>query len=131
MGRDLPDVRVHQGWRPRDLNESIAARAFTYRNHIWLGSGEGAGPSFTMAHELAHVMQQTAPGPVGPAGLAPEGASPAAPAIHRLGNPFWLPPEFTLPGADVHLLALADQYRQAQCGGHRARQGRMSAPSPR
>ncbi|HYW16736.1 MAG TPA: DUF4157 domain-containing protein [Allosphingosinicella sp.] len=65
MGRDLGGVRVHQGDGARALNRSIAARAFTYRDHIWLGAGESAGPSFTMAHELAHVMQQTAPGPLG------------------------------------------------------------------
>ncbi|HMO76224.1 MAG TPA: DUF4157 domain-containing protein [Sphingopyxis sp.] len=66
MGRDLGDVRVHQGGEAAARNESIAARAFTYKSHVWLGSGESAGPTFTMAHELAHVMQQTAPGPVGP-----------------------------------------------------------------
>ena len=67
MGRDLGDVRVHQGGEAAARNESISARAFTYKNHVWLGSGESAAPTFTMAHELAHVMQQTAPGPVGPA----------------------------------------------------------------
>ncbi|CAN5363708.1 hypothetical protein BH10PSE14_BH10PSE14_03810 [soil metagenome] len=66
MGRDLSSVRVHQGGSASAMNASIAARAFTYRNHVWLGANESAGPSFTMAHELAHVMQQTAPGPVGP-----------------------------------------------------------------
>lgn len=66
MGRDLGDVRVHQGGPSAAMNASISARAFTYKNHVWLGAGETAGPSFTMAHELAHVMQQTAPGPVGP-----------------------------------------------------------------
>lgn len=65
MGRDLGDVRVHQGGGSAAMNDSISARAFTYKNHVWLGAGESAGPSFTMAHELAHVMQQTAPGPVG------------------------------------------------------------------
>jgi hypothetical protein len=66
MDRDLSHVRVHKGGDAGPLNQSIAARAFTYRNHIWLGAEEGSGPSFTMAHELAHVMQQTAPGPVRP-----------------------------------------------------------------
>jgi hypothetical protein len=73
MGRDLSAVRIHEGSAALSLNRSISARAFTYRNHIWLGSGESASPSFTMAHELAHVMQQTAPGPLGP----------AAPAVQR------------------------------------------------
>jgi hypothetical protein len=67
MGRDLGNVRVHQGGGAHSLNDSISARAFTYKNHIWLGANENVGPSFTLAHELAHVMQQTAPGPVGPA----------------------------------------------------------------
>jgi hypothetical protein len=66
MGRDLSGVRVHIGGMSRTLNDSIAARAFTYKNHIWLGEGEREAPTFTMAHELTHVMQQTAPGPVGP-----------------------------------------------------------------
>lgn len=66
MGRDLGKVRIHQGSDAQAKNASISARAFTYRNHVWLGAGESASPSFTMAHELAHVMQQTAPGPVGP-----------------------------------------------------------------
>lgn len=65
MGRDLSDVRVHQGSASDALNTSISAHAFTYQNHIWLSQAEQAGPSFTMAHELAHVMQQTAPAPLG------------------------------------------------------------------
>lgn len=64
MGRDLSDVRVHSGDEASALNASIQAKAFTYKNHVWLGAGETATPSFTMAHELAHVMQQTGPGPV-------------------------------------------------------------------
>jgi len=66
LGRDLSDVKVHKGDQASTLNSSIQARAFTYRNHIWLGANERAAPSFTMAHELAHVMQQTGPGLVRP-----------------------------------------------------------------
>jgi hypothetical protein len=97
MGRDLADVRVHLGGGAGDLNESIGARAFTFQNHVWLGSGEGAGPSFTMAHELAHVMQQTAPGPVGPAQARRRlAASGAGPALQRKASPFFLPGRTTL-----------------------------------
>jgi hypothetical protein len=89
MGRDLSGVRVHEGGAAQSLNSSIAARAFTYRNHVWLGGGERASPSFTMAHELAHVMQQTAPGPIGP--QRREEASAASASVRRKPSPFWLP----------------------------------------
>jgi hypothetical protein len=100
MGRDLSGVRIHQGGGATDLNASIGARAFTFQNHIWLGSGEGAGPSFTMAHELAHVMQQTAPGPVGPARARrrPLAASSAGTALQRRAAPFFLPGRTTIGG---------------------------------
>jgi D-ribose pyranose/furanose isomerase RbsD len=94
MGRDLGGVRVHQGGQASAMNASIAARAFTYKNHVWLSAGESASPSFTMAHELAHVMQQTAPGPVGPQRRAAEGgddAHAADAAVQRKENVFWLP----------------------------------------
>jgi hypothetical protein len=81
MGRDLSGVRVHQGGSASAMNASIAARAFTYRNHVWLGANENAAPSFTMAHELAHVMQQTAPGPIGPQRQPASDAG--APAVQR------------------------------------------------
>ena len=105
MGRDLGDVRVHSGGDASAKNASISARAFTYKNHVWLGAGESAAPSFTMAHELAHVMQQTAPGPVGP-GVARRPASAAHARVRRASVPFWLPAEFTLPGAAEPVSAL-------------------------
>ncbi len=80
MGRDLSDVRVHQGAESVAYNDSISSRAFTYKNHVWLGGDESAGPSFTMAHELAHVLQQTQPGPVGPDVMARRSAR-ASPAV--------------------------------------------------
>lgn len=97
MGRDLGDVRVHQGGDAQAKNDSISARAFTYKNHVWLGSGESAAPSFTMAHELAHVMQQTAPGPIGPQRRAAGEAS----ALAALEEPVQRKPKlapFFMPG---------------------------------
>ena len=96
MGRDLSDVRVHQGSDSEGFNGSINARAFTYQNHVWLGRGETASPSFTMAHELAHVMQQTAPGPVGPdqSVMARRNATASNGSdkiVRRTKYPFWLP----------------------------------------
>lgn len=89
MGRDLSGVRVHEGDAADALNGSIGARAFTYRDHVWLGGRERAGPTFTMAHELAHVMQQTAPGPVGvdAAPATPAAASAAPGRAQRAGPP--------------------------------------------
>ncbi|MFZ1467464.1 MAG: DUF4157 domain-containing protein [Paracoccaceae bacterium] len=66
MGRDLSDVRIHRGSTSDRLNASIASRAFAYQNHVWLSHSEAEAPSFTMAHELAHVLQQTQPGQVRP-----------------------------------------------------------------
>ncbi len=103
MGRDLGNVRVHSGGDASAKNASISARAFTYKNHVWLGAGESASPTFTMAHELAHVMQQTAPGPVGPARRP---VRSGAAMVQRLFNPYWLPAGFTLPG---NLTPVCDQ----------------------
>ena len=92
MGRDLSDVRVHKGQASDDLNASISARAFTFRNHIWLGRSESEGPSFTMAHEMAHVLQQTQPGPIR-AKRRTATASGAlvrrAPKLKFSGNAYW------------------------------------------
>jgi uncharacterized membrane protein YgcG len=91
MGRDLGDVRVHDGGESERLNGSISAHAFTYGSHIWLGQGERVDTGFTMAHELAHVLQQTQPGTVRPRRTAQ--ATTAAPKVQRLGDlrTFWLP----------------------------------------
>lgn len=78
MGHDFSAVRLHHGVRANQLNGAISARAFTYRNHVWLGPNEGSAPSFTLGHELVHVMQQTSPGGQGPAS-----ASAAPPSIQR------------------------------------------------
>ena len=93
MGRDLCSVRVHGGGQAAHLNGSIAARAFTYGSHIWLGRGETADTGFTMAHELAHVLQQTQPGQAAGHEAGAE-ASAAAPVIQRASGDlraFWLP----------------------------------------
>lgn len=60
-GADLGDVRVHLGPASARLNRELDAEAFTYANHVWLSSDEQLGANRTMAHELAHVVQQTAP----------------------------------------------------------------------
>lgn len=58
MGYDFSEVRVHEGSDSIRKNEAVQAHAFTYGNHIWLGENQQATPSFLMAHEMAHVVQQ-------------------------------------------------------------------------
>lgn len=55
MGVDLGDVRVHAS---ASAARSLHARAFTHRNHIWLGSGESQADLKLLAHETTHVLQQ-------------------------------------------------------------------------
>ena len=63
MGESLGDVRIHTGSQAVAACESINARAFTVGNHIAFNQGEydPASPEgqHVLAHELAHVRQQT------------------------------------------------------------------------
>ncbi len=63
MGDSLGDVRVHTGPRAAAACEAIDARAFTVGNHVAFGAGEYDPESeegqHVIAHELAHVRQQT------------------------------------------------------------------------
>ena len=61
LGYDLSHVRIHTGSEADHRAHSIGAHAFTFKNHIWLGSGQEEKPSFLLAHELIHVLQQTQP----------------------------------------------------------------------
>ena len=63
MGDSLGDVQIHTGSQAAAACESINARAFTVGNHIAFNSGEydpnSAEGQHVLAHELAHVRQQT------------------------------------------------------------------------
>jgi hypothetical protein len=61
FGRDFSHVRVHTGAMAEDYTEALNAYAFTYGHHIWLGRGQTVHRSHLLAHELAHVVQQTRP----------------------------------------------------------------------
>lgn len=61
FGMDLGAVRVHTGPQAAEVADSLSARAFTYGNHIFLGSGERPTNVGLMAHEVTHVVQQRAP----------------------------------------------------------------------
>jgi hypothetical protein len=82
MNRDLSHVRLHRSEHSNQLNGEIGARAFTFLNHIWLGENVGHEPNFVLAHELAHVAQQT-----GPDEGDTLGVSSAPPSIQRLAPP--------------------------------------------
>jgi len=57
FGYDFSDVRVHNDSKSQYLATSVNARAFTYGNDIFLGSGESISDSKLLAHELTHVVQ--------------------------------------------------------------------------
>jgi len=63
MGGDFGDVQVHTGPRAVAAADAINARAFTVGNNIAFNRGEynpsSAAGQHVLAHELAHVRQQT------------------------------------------------------------------------
>lgn len=59
FGRDFGDVRLHADVQSHVVAAQLQARAFAYGRHVWLGRGEAAAPGMLMAHELAHVVQQS------------------------------------------------------------------------
>ncbi len=59
-GADLRNVRIHDDSAAHAAAGALNARAFTYREHIWLGRGESQTDLRLMAHETTHVLQQGA-----------------------------------------------------------------------
>jgi len=69
FGHDFSDVRLHTGADAAEAAQNIGAKAFTVGNDVAFGAAEyapetGAGKTL-LAHELTHVVQQSAgtPGP--------------------------------------------------------------------
>ncbi len=62
FGADFGNVRVHEGGEAADLNQRLAARAFTTGSDIFVGQGglnaSSRGGKELLAHELTHVVQQ-------------------------------------------------------------------------
>jgi len=58
MGTDLSDVRVHSDNSAHDSAGALKAKAFTHKQHIWLGRGQSQDDLRLMAHETTHVLQQ-------------------------------------------------------------------------
>ncbi|MCP5075418.1 MAG: DUF4157 domain-containing protein [Rhodobacteraceae bacterium] len=59
FGTSFKDVRLHDSAVDQRAARRIGARAFTHKNHVWLGQGESHTNTRLMAHELTHVVQQT------------------------------------------------------------------------
>lgn len=57
---NLSSVRVHTGTKAEEANRGLRAKAFTHKNHIWLGAGRNQSDIKLMAHEVAHTVQQGA-----------------------------------------------------------------------
>ncbi|OPY74872.1 MAG: hypothetical protein A4E65_03723 [Syntrophorhabdus sp. PtaU1.Bin153] len=58
FGVDFSSVSLHADDRAGEKAAQIQARAFTHKNHIWMGRGETEENRGLMAHELTHVVQQ-------------------------------------------------------------------------
>jgi hypothetical protein len=58
QGADLSEVRIHEDSSARQAAGAMKARAFTHKNHIWLGHGQSQTNVKLMAHETTHVLQQ-------------------------------------------------------------------------
>lgn len=57
FGIELPTVKVHKNPHSINAAASISARAFSYRNKIFLGQHGSVRDNTLMSHELAHVAQ--------------------------------------------------------------------------
>lgn len=106
FGRDFSAVRVHTGETAMRYNDAMNAFAFTYGSHIWLGPGLRQQPSHVLAHELAHVVQQTQPPPLAPGPGQPD-LSPSPQGVQRF-LPYWMPEEFRVVGEDSHEFILPE-----------------------
>ena len=91
FGRDFGDVRLHTDAQAGQSASGFGARAYTYGRHVVFGTGQFDASSMQgrrlIAHELAHVMQQS------------HGARPAL-QRQTIGGPLDLKPDpcITLPG---------------------------------
>jgi hypothetical protein len=70
LGADFSRVRVHADPQADQLNQAIQARAFTTGQDVFFRQGayapESQGGQALLAHELTHVVQQTAKAPTTP-----------------------------------------------------------------
>jgi len=60
FGADFSKVRVHTGSEAVQMNRDLNAQAFTHGHNVYFGAGKCPGTDALTAHELTHVVQQTA-----------------------------------------------------------------------
>ncbi len=101
--QDFSSVRLHSDAQSISAAQAVHARAFTVGRHIVLGAGEYA-PGTTagrklLAHELAHVVQQSSMSPHGPRLLQREPSGPT------YGN---LPRDLPAPGSSGDVVRLRE-----------------------
>lgn len=84
FGRDLGAVRVHEGPEADEAAQAAQARAFTVGRDVVFSPGQYAPGTpdgrRLLAHELAHVVQQSAPGSPPVAQRSPWDVNPPQPA---------------------------------------------------
>lgn len=93
FGRDFSSVRVHTGETSLRYNDALNAYAFTYGSHIWLGTGLQQQPSNILAHELAHVVQQTQPSPLASTDSSGQPGLSSSSKTVQCYKPYWMPNE--------------------------------------
>ena len=90
LGVDLSDVRVHNDAEAHAVSQSLQARAFTHGTDIYFGQGAFSPGSATgqrvLAHELAHVAQQTDLSATGSSAVVGRADDPAEAQADRVAD---------------------------------------------
>ncbi|MCY7323923.1 MAG: DUF4157 domain-containing protein [Phormidesmis sp. CAN_BIN36] len=60
FGADFSQVRVHTDGDAVQMNRELNAQAFAHKQDVYFGAGKAPGNDALTAHELTHVVQQTA-----------------------------------------------------------------------
>jgi hypothetical protein len=90
FGHDFGNVRVHVGTPAAESARDLTARAFTYGSDIVFGAGEYRpetdGGRGLIAHELAHVVQQSSTGPAIQRACLPDADCATPAGVPRVGS---------------------------------------------
>jgi outer membrane protein OmpA-like peptidoglycan-associated protein len=133
FGRDFSQVRIHADKQAAESASAVDARAYTVARHVVLGSNHrdlnGEPGRRLLAHELAHVVQQSnsagtpsiqrdpdppQPRPRLPLSGDPERASPAGGVAVRNGSLAWTlrfvgePGSEDVVGGEIHIMRPMD-----------------------